>query len=185
MRMPQATMAPATKGISSSNRMRGRCLRARTLMVESKSSAVIVATSRFLLSKAQLQSDLVGELLGRGLSEQGAEGGAEPFEKCRDLLPRHGLGLPGERLPRHDLNGVFGGEWSHVLTKQFLDVERRRLSVCHSFGWISDRKSGRSIRGKAFNHRDTARRSRNQTWMPARARQAPPPHPPSAPSPPS
>src|SRR5216684_2443905 len=31
----------------------------------------------------------------------------------------------------------------------------------------------------------TARRSRNQTTMPASARQAPPPHPPSAPSPPA
>src|SRR5258706_2066010 len=156
MSMPQATMPPATKGSSSSNRMRGRCLRARTLMVESKSSAVIVSTSRFLLSKAQLQSDLVGELLGRRFPEQGAEGGAEPFQKGRDLFPRHFLGLPGEGLPRHDLHGVFGGEWSHVLTKQFLNDERRRLSICHSSGWISDRKSGRRIRGKAEGRRQRA-----------------------------
>src|SRR5437764_2338366 len=52
---------------------------------------------------------------------------------------------------------------------------------------INDGKSRfrRRCRRKTANHRGTARRSRNQTWMPARARQAPPPHPPSAPSPPS
>ena len=44
---------------------------------------------------------------------------------------------------------------------------------------------GCNRRVERLNHRGTARRSRNQTWIPLRAWQAPPPHPPSAPSPPA